>query len=91
MRYLRNTKDGFIYEWNAILAENSLCVEVSEQEAYPEKFIPEAQRGRKPRVSLETESLPEEPKKEFSPELAAEASIGLPQGGHPNLISSKKV
>ena len=39
MRYLRNIKDGFIYEWNEILASNPLCREVTEQEAYPERFI----------------------------------------------------
>lgn len=40
MRYLRNVRDGTIYEWSDYLAANKLCVEVTEQEAFPEKFIP---------------------------------------------------
>lgn len=38
MRYLRNRRDGTIYEWNPILAENPLCQEVTPEEAYPERF-----------------------------------------------------
>jgi hypothetical protein len=77
MRYLRNKNDGFIYEWNEILADNPLCEEVSEQEAFPEKFVPKPQKGRKAALSLETADIPEEP---FytPPELAAEATRGLP-------------
>lgn len=77
MRYLKNRQDGFIYEWNEILAANSLCVEVSEEEAYPEKFIPETQKGRKTKLALETEEIPEAPKFKGNPETAAEASKGL--------------
>ena len=36
-RWLRNIKDGEIYEWDAILAENPLTEEVTEEEAFPEK------------------------------------------------------
>lgn len=75
MRYLKNVVDGFIYEWNEILAANPLCREVTEEEAYPEKFIPEAQKGRKPKVSLTTEEIPEAPA--GNAELRAEASKGL--------------
>ena len=38
-RYLRNRNDGWIYEWDAILAANPVCEEVSEEEAYPERFV----------------------------------------------------
>lgn len=38
MRYLKNRVDGFIYEYNDILAANPKCYEVSEQEAFPERF-----------------------------------------------------
>ena len=41
MKYLRHTLDGTIYEWHPILAENPLCREVTEMDAYPERFIPE--------------------------------------------------
>lgn len=78
MRYLRNKKDGFIYEWDPILAENPLCEEVTEQEAFPERFIPEKAKGRKSKLMLETnDTLPEE--LDFINEaLNAEASRGLP-------------
>jgi hypothetical protein len=77
MRYLRNRRDGTIYEWDAILAENPLCEEVTEQEAYPEKFIPPAQKARKSKLKLDTEEVPEAPEV-VNEELNLEASKGLP-------------
>jgi hypothetical protein len=79
MRYLRNTKDGFIYDWNPILAENPLCEEVTEEEAFPENFVPKAQKGRKSALKLDTpdEVIPEAPV--GNEELNAEASKGLPE------------
>jgi hypothetical protein len=75
MRYLKD-KSGFIYEWNAILAENPSCTEVTEEEAFPEKFIPKKQKGRKSGLVLETENVPEEPVV-VNEELNIEASRGL--------------
>ncbi len=75
-RYLRNTNDGFIYDWNPVLAENVLCEEVTEEEAFPERFIPKTQKGRKARIDLSTEDIPEEPAIE-NIELNLEASRGL--------------
>lgn len=77
-RYLRNIKDGFIYDWNPILAENPACVEVTEEEAFPEKFIPKKQTGRKTALKLETpaDEIPEVPPV-TNEELNAEASKGL--------------
>jgi hypothetical protein len=79
-RYLRNKKDGFIYDWNPILAENPLCEEVTEEEAFPEKFIPKKQRGRKSDLDLATpeEQIPEAPPV-TNEEVNAEASRGLPE------------
>ena len=83
-RYLRNRNDGWIYEWDAILAANPICEEVSEEEAYPERFVkPEvvekAKRGRKRKgtLDLSTDDIPEEPTY-TPPELAADASRRLP-------------
>jgi hypothetical protein len=83
-RYLRNKKDGFIYEWDAILDKNPSCEEVSEEEAFPEKFLKPAvvekvKRGRKKKgeLNLSTDDIPEEPLY-TSPELAADASRRLP-------------
>ena len=75
-RYLRNKRDGFIYDWNPILAENAVCEEVTEEEAFPERFIPKAQKGRKSKIDLSTEDIPEEPAVENT-ELGIEASRGL--------------
>jgi len=78
-RYLRNITDGFIYDWNPILAENPLCEEVTEEEAYPENFVPKAQKGRKSALKLDTpdDAIPEAPA--GNEELNAEASKGLPE------------
>jgi hypothetical protein len=75
MRYLKD-KSGFIYEWNAILAENPSCTEVTEEQAYPERFVPKKQKGRKSGLVLETEDVPEEPVV-VNEELNIEASRGL--------------
>lgn len=85
--YLRNKNDGFIYGWNPILAANPLCEEVTEEEAFPERFVkPEqvekakkaraARKGKEP--ALTTDDIPEAPAYN-SPELDAEASQGLPE------------
>ena len=81
MRYLRNKNDGFIYEWNEILAKNVLCEEVTEEEAYPERFLTpsvEKAKRRTKRLELSTDDIPEEPVY-TSPELSADASRDLPE------------
>jgi hypothetical protein len=40
-RYLRNKVDGTIYGWDEYLANNPKCEEVSEEEAFPERFMTE--------------------------------------------------
>jgi hypothetical protein len=87
--YVRVKKDGFIYDFNPILAKNPDCEVVSEEVAYPDRFIPlaAAQRvveaakatGRKKKgaLDLSTADIPEAPAY-TSPELAEEASRGLP-------------
>lgn len=76
-KYLRHREKGTVYSWNPILAERADVVEeVTEVEAFPERFIPKAAKGRKPKVNLTTENIPEEPEFTF-PELNAEASRGL--------------
>lgn len=85
-RYLKSRKDGWIFEWDPILEKNPLVYEVTEEEAYPERFIPveaiakvEAKRGRKKRepLNLHTDDIPEE-LGYTNAELNAEASKGLP-------------
>jgi len=79
-RYLRNKRDGFIYDYTELLAENPLCEEVTEEEAFPEKFVPKKQKGRKSGLALETpvDEIPEAPVVE-NEELNADASKGLPE------------
>lgn len=79
MRYLKD-RSGFIYEWNEILAENPACVEITEEEAFPEKFIPKKQKGRKSGLKLETptDEIPVEPAYE-NVDINADASRGLPE------------
>ena len=90
--FIRVKADGFIYDFNPILAKNTECEVVSEEVAYPERFIPPAaaQRiadtaeiakatGRKKKAALDlsTADIPEAPAY-TPPELAEEASRGLP-------------
>ena len=81
-RYLRNKNDGTIYEWHEVLARNAACEEVTEQEAFPERFAPpaviEKVKRRAKRIELSADDIPEEPVY-TSPELSADASRGLPE------------
>ena len=76
-RWLKNIVDGEIYRWNDILAENPRTKEVTEEEAFPEKFIPKAQKGRKPELDLSTEEDPIPVKDTVAPEIAAEATRNI--------------
>lgn len=86
-KYLRNKNDGFIYGWNPILAANPLCEEVTEEEAFPERFVrPEqVEKVKKTRAKTKTQPLDlstddiEDDPKYTSPELEADASRGLPE------------
>jgi len=85
-RYLKSRKDGWIFEWDPILAKNPLCYEVTEQEAFPERFIPVQQveevkktkAKRKTKLDLDTIDIPEEPDL-TPPELAVDAARGWPK------------
>lgn len=63
-----------IFEWNEILARNPNVRELTEKEAYPERFAPVDLAKREKTVDL---SVPEEvvtPPPQVAPELLAEAS-----------------
>ena len=87
--FIRVKKDGFVYDYNPILAKNPDCEVVPEEIAYPERFIPPAAaqrvaeaakatgRKKKGALDLSTDDVPEAPA--YTPaELAADASRGLP-------------
>jgi len=81
MRYLRNKVDGFIYEWHPVLADNPKCEEVTEEEAFPERFITpavEKAKRRTKKIDLSVGDIEQEPPY-TPPELAADASRGLPE------------
>ena len=85
-RFLRNIADGTIYDWHPILAANPKCVEVTEEEAYPERFLKKemvakvkrTQRRTKKKLDLTTDDLFDLPTS-VAPEIEADASRGLPE------------
>jgi len=74
-RWLRNKVDGYIYEWNPILAENPRCEEVTEEQAYPERFVSAKIKARKPLVDIGDVDPGEPPKGNV--DVNQEASRGL--------------
>ena len=56
-RWLRHKVDGTIYNYNETLCNNPAVEEVSEEVAFPEKFIPKKQDGRKATVDLSTDEV----------------------------------
>lgn len=88
--YIRVKKDGFIYDYNEQLAKHPSCEVISEEQAFPERFVPAhvADRvetpekpkrvvRRKAALDLTTADIPEAPPY-TSPELAEDAAKGLP-------------
>lgn len=59
VRWLKNKVDGEIYEWDEILANNQKTEEITEKEAFPEKFMSKRQRERRSKINLETEASTE--------------------------------
>ena len=91
MRYLKVIKDGWVFEWDAILALNPACMEVTEQEAYPERFadpvvvaevVAERKKRGRPALALATEeavvTAAEEPVVVAPDELAAQIARLMP-------------
>ena len=85
--YLRNKVDGTIYGWNEILAKNPLCEPVTEEEAFPERFVKPAQveavkktraKRKTKALDLSTDDIPEETPY-TAPEIEADASRNLPE------------
>lgn len=82
--YIRVKKDGFIYDYNEIMAQNPSCEVVPEEVAYPERFMPveapvrvaAVRKKRGSALDLSTADIPEAPTY-TPPELAADASRGL--------------
>jgi hypothetical protein len=83
--YIRVKKDGFIYDYNEMLARNAGCEVITEQQAFPERAIDDgvAERiqkkraSKKPALDLATD-IPEEPVY-TNPDLSEEAGRGWPE------------
>ena len=77
-KYLRHIEKGTIYNWTPVLAQHSSVVEVSEEEAFPERFAPKIVKNRKAKVDLHTDDIPEPPKVEnmdINAELTARTQV----------------
>ena len=86
IRWLRHKTDGTIYEWDPILDKNPKVEEVTEEEAFPERFMPThvveraKKKGGRPRKSVDVglDDIPEEPVY-TNQELGREAAKGWPK------------
>lgn len=80
-RFLRHKRKGTIYGWSPNLAIVPDLEEVTEKEAFPERFAPESVKIRKGKSKVNLETEPElladlEPPV-GNAEINAEASAGL--------------
>ncbi len=67
--YLRHKSKGTIYNYNVFMAENPNIEVVTEEQAFPENFEPKVAKGRKPKVSLTTDNIPEMPQDDLMADL----------------------
>tara|TARA_B110000977_G_scaffold20440_2_gene24484 strand:+ start:5218 stop:5460 length:243 start_codon:yes stop_codon:yes gene_type:complete len=78
-KYLRHKVDGTIYDWNPILARDTICEEVTEAEAYPERAPkaakPEDTKPAKKKLAI---AVPKQDIVFDDSDLREEASRGLP-------------
>jgi len=83
-RWLRHKKDGTIYPYLVAMANNPAVEEVSEKEAFPERFMTKKQKTRKTKLDLSTDGLSvakaKTPKTKTKPALSADAAKGLGKG-----------
>lgn len=80
MRYLRSKNNGVIFEYTERLAANSNVEEITEQEAYPERFAPVDLSKRKSAIDITVPEKLVKPAPEVAPELIAEASRPFGRG-----------
>ena len=63
-KWLRDKKHGIIYGWDEVLAENDKLELVTEEEAFPERFIPKDKKGKRSKkatLDLSTADIPQKP------------------------------
>lgn len=80
-RYLKSKQHGDVFVWHELTARNEDLVEVTEEEAFPERFMPVAAVERKSKLSgklATSKAAVEKATTGTSPELAKDASKKLP-------------
>lgn len=83
--FIRVKKDGFIYDYNEILAKNPGCEVIPEEIAYPERFVKEevVEKVKKTRakrnygLDLSTGEIPEDTRSPNA-DIDIDASRNLP-------------
>lgn len=75
-QYLRHKAKGTIYSWNTEIAKNPNIETVTEEQAFPERFVPSDIKTRKSKLNITPAVIEEPPPIEF-PEINADASRGL--------------
>jgi len=79
-RWLKHVDDGQIFQHTDNLAKHPKMEEVTEEEAFPERFLTSKQKTRKSELDLSTDPKVVEkakPKKATKAALASDASRGL--------------
>jgi len=79
-RYLKSKKDQTVYVWHELLVKHEELYEVTEQEAFPERFLPDSAKTRSSTLAdkLDTpDRVIEGATTGTSPELAKDAAKGL--------------
>ena len=79
-RWLKHVDDGQIFQHTDNLAKHPKMEEVTEKEAFPERFLTSKQKTRKSKLDLSTDPKAVEkakPKKATKAALAFDASKGL--------------
>lgn len=80
-KYLKSKKQGDIYIWHELTAKNEDLYEVTEEEAFPERFMPETAKTRSSKLAdkLATPDVViEQATTGTPPELSKDAAKGLP-------------
>jgi hypothetical protein len=83
-QWIRVKKDGFIYPYDEILARNPECEVVSEQVAFPEKFItPEVQAAIERHAPPPAEAQPVAAPRPRTRQRKAPLDLSTPAAGDP--------
>lgn len=57
-RWLRNTVDGTIYEWNQRLSEHPKCVEISDALLFPQAYVQAPSQAPEPTEEVKKRGRP---------------------------------